>query len=204
VFKVADGGPGGAGATSNISPTLAPGAMAGSALSADRVYLMMHSDIPMYSPFEGVHSQGSPTEIAITPASVGNDWDFSGVVFAGCCYGALIASTPNWLLLGEELDPRTVESSIALALLDRGADAFVGFTGLHYVPRDDSPHTLFGAMLHSCFWDNLVRCNVPPAQALFQAKAHYILWLSSQNPNLLSRAIAMKSYWSATCLGLGW
>jgi hypothetical protein len=121
------------------------------------------------------------------------------VTFAGVCWGALIG-TPASLVYRPDV-ARPVTESIALSFIDHGVNAFAGFTALHYVPKNGWPR---GGALHGAFWKNIVERGWPPAQALHEARLRFMATSSQRNPNAYLRAIDKKTFWSATCLGLGW
>ncbi|WP_159478706.1 hypothetical protein [Dyadobacter sp. 3J3] len=127
----------------------------------------------------------------------------STVVFAGCCYGALIA-----LPKADRKEPdisirsRTPEQSIALAFLLAGANAFVGCTGAHYSPKTQNDNFL-GKPMHLSFWNN-INSGLPPALALFNAKKEYASKMPHGLTRSLMKAIEIKTLHQFTCLGLGW
>jgi hypothetical protein len=129
------------------------------------------------------------------------------VVFAGCCWGALISREPAYRIMGKETpSARQIENSIALSCLRRGASAFIGCTGAHYSPLE-APYNYFGHPMHTHFW-NGIREGQAPARALFEARQQYLRNLPHRTPgNKISvdeLAIELKIYHQFTCLGLGW
>jgi hypothetical protein len=76
------------------------------------------------------------------------------------------------------------------------------------------PYDYFGAPLHRMFWRNFNVRNLAPAQALFEAKAEFLLYIAShplkpkvewdQYTRDQALAFEMKAFWSETYLGLGW
>ncbi|MEJ7901611.1 MAG: hypothetical protein WKF63_07165, partial [Thermomicrobiales bacterium] len=126
-----------------------------------------------------------------------------GVVFAGVCWGALIANKARAVARGESLDSRqTPDLAIALAFLEFGVSAFIGFTALHHLPNNADDAAL-GSPLHALFWQHVVN-GEPPALALFNARHLYLDAVPSTLGESKVIAKHMKAYWSATCLGLGW
>jgi hypothetical protein len=125
------------------------------------------------------------------------------VVFAGCCWGALVVEVPAATASpGKSPAPRIPERSLALSLLQRGARAFVGCTGEHYSPRDP-PYDYFGGPIHRVFWEQS-RSGAAPAVALFEAKRAYRLGMPHGQGLTMSQAIEFKMWRQFTCLGLGW
>jgi beta-lactamase superfamily II metal-dependent hydrolase len=134
--------------------------------------------------------------------------DLNGaVVFAGCCWGALIGREPAYRVIGDEPPAgRTVKHSMALACLERGASAFVGCTGAHYSPLE-KPFGYYGQPMHTHFWAAIAN-GQPPARALFEARQQYLRNMPHPTPNRRTSidevAIELKIYHQFTCLGLGW
>ncbi len=187
------------------SPPTAAGRAAGGAppilgpgdLEADQLYLVLHGRSDIGTPFRG---EDNVTAVNLTV--VGGDWHSRGLVFAAVCWGALTANAAASSHEGAVVRARTSETSIALTLLDHGMNALVGFTALHYIPNDPKDATL-GSPLHAYFWQHIAN-GVPPALALFQARILYFneIPLIGCEPTLMAKA--MKTFWSANCLGLGW
>lgn len=180
-------------------PTLQPGDLA-----AERLYLVLHG-------MDGgeMHLKGTAvpdwTPIAVDGPVVGGEWHSPGVIVGGICWVALVARPmARWAEPGTPVEPRTVENSFPLAFLMHGANAFIGFTTWHYIPEQNAGDVTLGGRLHWNVWENITRHNLPPAQALFQARARFIRDTNVTDAHPLDRAIAMKSFWSATCLGFGW
>ncbi|WFU62481.1 MBL fold metallo-hydrolase [Bradyrhizobium brasilense] len=124
-----------------------------------------------------------------------------GVVFAGCCWGALTVDqrandTSN------VVSPKTPEGSMALACLAAGALAFVGCTGVHYSPGPAGG--FFGGPMHRAFWKILPRSDFSPAKALFEARKAFLAEMPHGRTAPLELAIERKIYRQFTCLGLGW
>lgn len=103
------------------------------------------------------------------------------------------------------LDP---DRSVALSFLRLGEIAVVGFTATHWISEgDDLP--LYGWDLHQRFWKNYLDEGHPPSRALFNARQEYIanaprrVFVRGVEDDFWS-AVVMKTFWSATCIGLGW
>jgi hypothetical protein len=173
-------------------------------LAMDRLYLVLHSSSNAKATFKGRTDGPNVEEIdAIDFTVAGGEWQARGVAFTGACWGALSATSAS----ATKWDPLVtwIESeSIALSVLYRGAKAVVGFTALHYVPPNDSLDLVSGAPLHRYFWKNVVKNQWPPAEALFQARSSFIADAGKQSTDPVTLAKHVKTYWSATCLGVGW
>jgi len=169
------------------------------AMAWEAVYLMLHGDFSDGSRFWGERLPGVTME-AIDFSNCGQR--ATPVVFSGCCWGALCADLKAMAYSpGVPLPVRTPGSSIALALLQAGAVAFIGCTGAHYSPTS-APYNYYGAPLHQEFWRQY-NAGFPPAQALFEAKKEYLRAIPHQG-GLVGRAIETKIMREYTCLGLGW
>lgn len=174
-------------------------------VDATAIYLMLHGSDRDKAQFWGETQSGG----MLAALSVGNIPDpCGGVVFAGCCWGALTVATSaaNYNPV-DPLQPLIPAQSIALSFLSRGARAFVGCTGAHYSPFDDNPRAnldYFGGPLHRAFWSSLLEREEPPAQALFSAKMAYIKDMPHGRASPAERAIEFKTLRQFTCLGLGW
>jgi hypothetical protein len=175
---------------------------------ADRLYIVLHGEKHPGSVYHG-RAKGSPARVqAMNQAAVPEC--FGTVVFAASCYGGLIVDDSASRARNDPAPvPRTAGTSIALRFIENGARAFVGFTAVHWSTRDLHLGSL-GAPLHTLFWRKCLD-GLPPAKALFEAKAAYIggsprpsTGRAGGKPDPLALAIEMKTYWSATCLGLGW
>lgn len=168
-------------------------------LTADWVYLMLHGDFDDTSRFWGENDDGPIAAVAAT--SFGTPGP--RIVFAGSCWGALIvdrrASRADPLL---PLASKPVESSMALSALGLGALAFIGCTGSHYSPMADVPSHAGGPM-HTAFWRHLAD-DLPPPEALLQAKLDYLGGMPHGRTGINDRAIEFKILREFCCLGLGW
>ncbi|HKF42833.1 MAG TPA: MBL fold metallo-hydrolase [Thermoanaerobaculia bacterium] len=167
-------------------------------LGGDLVYLMLHGDDRDGSRFWGEDTDGGREAVGMNnlPEASG------GVVFTGCCWGALTADPPaSRASGGETMAPRAPESSIALGFLGRGAVGFVGCTGAHYSPTQE-PFDYYGGPMHSAFWKHSL-AGEAPAKALHAAKREYAARIPHGHAGAISRAIEMKILRQYTCLGLG-
>lgn len=176
-------------------------------IAADRVFYATHAD------YDDIHAFKTFEDIPVVKATQVPDSD-GAVVLASCCYsativknGPLTAATSGSPVISR-LQPG---ESMALTYVDKGVQAYVGFTAKVWVP-DQAPFDFFAGPLHRAFWHNVLVRELPPARALFEAKATFILGMPYDNPNVddgeLSAATSiakhLKDYWSVTCLGLGW
>jgi beta-lactamase superfamily II metal-dependent hydrolase len=168
-------------------------------LDADQLYFMLHGDYVDATRFWGEDTDDNreAVNIGTLPAAIG------GVVFTGCCWGALTTETPAGMLLpGRPFGLKTPDASIALSTLARGALAFVGCTGAHYSPTQ-APYDYFGGPMHRAFWTHY-GAGRPPARALFDAKIDYIAGMPHGRRSAAQTAIEFKILRQYTCLGLGW
>ena len=168
-------------------------------LGGDQVYFMLHGDHGDSTRFWGEDTANGREAINISnlPAAL------TGVVFTGCCWGALTTDTPAGLLsAGRTVASKTPESSMALSILSRGARAFVGCTGAHYSPTEP-PFEYFGGPMHRAFWKHY-SAGEAPAKALFNAKVDYIAGMPHGRTGAAQTAIEFKILRQYTCLGLGW
>jgi hypothetical protein len=93
--------------------------------------------------------------------------------------------------------------AIALTYLSRGANAFVGCTGVHYSPTKGNLD-YFGEPMHRYFMRELVAGSAP-SRALFTAKHAYGGGIPHRNgarPEEI--AYEHKILRQFTCLGFGW
>jgi beta-lactamase superfamily II metal-dependent hydrolase len=169
------------------------------ALDGDQTYFMLHGDYVDGTRFwgEGTPNNREAVNLGSLPSAM------RGVVFTGCCWGALTTDTPAGLVSpGRPFGMKTPESSIALGALRRGALAFVGCTGAHYSPVQ-SPYDYFGGPMHRAFWRQHASGS-PPAKALFDAKVEYLAGMPHGRTSDTQTAIEFKILRQYTCLGLGW
>ena len=168
-------------------------------LDADQVYFMLHGDY-----VDATRFWGEDTDDNREAVNLGNLPDtIRGVVFTGCCWGALTTETPAGMLVpGRPFGIKTPDASIALSTLARGALAFVGCTGAHYSPTQP-PYDYFGGPMHRAFWKHYAAGRAP-ARALLDAKIDYIAGMPHGRQSAAQTAIEFKILRQYTCLGLGW
>lgn len=188
----------------NRDPDFQPSLGSGD-LASERLYLVLHGLDARALWLGGTvdtERQWNPT--AVDDSVVEGEWHSPGVILGGVCWGALVVKPKAQSAEpGTSLEPRSAQDSVALALLDHGANAFMGFTAFHYVPNG-TIDLGFGARLHWYVWENIAHGGLQPAEALFQAKTRFIKEPNLADAHILDRAAAMKTFWSATCLGFGW
>jgi beta-lactamase superfamily II metal-dependent hydrolase len=178
------------------APNLPPFRLAG-----DVMYLMLHGTASDTATFTGEDPDGGyPTALAAGDVPR----PCPPVVFAGCCYGALVVEErARDAQPGGVVHARAVADSIALSCLARGANAFVGCTGVHYSPTQP-PLNYFGEPIHRAFVGHLL-AGKPPAQALWAAKVDYAAGIPHRRGARIEEiAYEHKILRQFTCLGLGW
>lgn len=166
---------------------------------AERVYIMLHG-----VDTDGSRFWGEPVKdtIAMTLENVPRHAP-PRVVFAACCWGALIVDTLAVdAVPGRPIGIRTADRSLALSFLRHGTTAFVGCTGVHYSPKN-APFHYAGAPIHEEFWRAHI-AGKPPARALFEAKMVYQRDFPHGLTSVEGQAVEYKSLREFTCLGLGW
>lgn len=176
-----------------------PGKYSAADVAADHIYFMLHGHHQQGEAFTGEDGNGGyPVAISVEeiPAQLG------AVVFAGCCYGALLTDAPAMYAKANKFPKeRDMDESMALSLLSAGAQAFVGCTGIHYSPS--IPNSM-GEPMHRGFWTNL-KAGQPPAVALFHAKLDYLKQVPhTGRDDATDIALEFKIFTQFTCLGLGW
>jgi beta-lactamase superfamily II metal-dependent hydrolase len=183
-----------------VSHPTSPDTLGPAKVLASGIYFMLHGSDGDGSRFWGEEEDGELFE-AVNVANLAPAC--RGVVFTGSCWGALtvdrIASRTR---SGDPVPVRTVESSMALTLLQAGVVGFVGCTGSHYSPLK-SPYQYYGGPMHEAFWKRY-NINGSPAAALHQAKRDYLAGLPHGRTTDIGRAIEQKVLREYTCLGLGW
>ncbi len=183
-----------------VSQPTTPQVIGARSASGTGVYVMLHGSDTDATRFWGEDQWGGMVEAFHTqnvPSTV------TGVVFSGCCWGALPVSVKasDWTP-GQRLGARTPSTSIALGYLEAGAIAFVGCTGTHYSPTIE-PYDYFGGPMHSAFWKYSL-AGEPPAKALFDAKRDYLGGIPHGQSGETAQAIEFKILREFCCLGLGW
>lgn len=165
-------------------------------------YYMLHCTATDATQFTGGTETGGGEPVGFDVTKVPQH--FQGLVFSGCCWGALIVN-------GKAYEARTVPpsrtsaESIALSYLKAGAIAFIGATGMHYSGQSEDPNENYALLLHQAFWSRLANHGLP-ALALFEAKLDFHTHLDSVRDQLtaLEYARRRKNLAQLTCLGLGW
>jgi len=182
-----------------VSRPTAPAGIGPQNAIGDVVYFMLHGSDSDATRFWGEDGGGAVEAVNVT--NVPNV--LSGVVLAGCCWGALtVDRRASTAIAGQPLGTRTPGQSMALSYLHAGARAFVGCTGTHYSPTVP-PYNYFGGPMHTAFFRRLL-AGSGPAQALFDAKVEYASGLPHGQNSSVGRAIEFKIWKQFTCLGLGW
>lgn len=168
-------------------------------VSGPLTYLMLHGSEHDATRLWGEDPTGHLVE-AVTIADLPDP--LQGTFFSGCCWGALLVSQmARRAAPGVPLADRVEAQSLALTVLGRGADAFVGTTGAHYSPRGPEPD-IAGGPFHVAFFD-AIHAGDPPALATWKAKQSYLGHVAALT-DAGSLAIATKILTQFTCLGLGW
>lgn len=193
VFKLISAGP------CHPSMPTVPSAYLPADVEADHLYFMLHGHYAQGEAFTGEDGNGG-YPVAISTSEIPEN--FTGVVFAGCCYGALLTDMPAMYARPAKFPrERDLDESMALTLLAAGAQAFVGCTGIHYSPQ--SPNSM-GEPMHRLFWNNL-RGGQAPAPALFNAKLEYLKGVPhTGTEDATDIALELKIFSQFTCLGIGW
>jgi hypothetical protein len=145
-----------------VSEPANPSSIGASNATGTAVYFMLHGSDIDATRYWGEGPAGLLDGINITniPRAL------AGVVFTGCCYGALtVMTTAANAIAGAPIGVRTPGTSIALSYLHSGARAYVGCTGTHYSPTT-KPYKYFGGPMHTAFLTRL-KAGAAPAQALF-------------------------------------
>lgn len=172
-------------------------------LAAKYVYFMLHGDALNSMEYVGETNSRQ----GVSAFRIDNVPDAAGcVVFAGCCWGALLASTPAvYAVANQPIGGKGRDVSIALRFLAKGAKAFVGSTGAHYSPEDSQPVASAGGAMHIPFWKYcLDPASNGPADALRLSKIDYLKGMPYLPQIASSAAVDSKTLNQFTCLGLGW
>ncbi|MBB5365727.1 hypothetical protein HNQ08_004853 [Deinococcus humi] len=167
-------------------------------VNASLAYFMLHGSDRDTTRFWG--EAGGEVLEAFNAALVPDT--FGGVVFTGCCYGALIAQRRALETQGGVAD-LPADRSIALRFLRAGARAFVGCTGTHYSPGERQ--LAYGGPMHLAFMRRHLDERLAPAEALFHARGDYLAGIPYvDGDDVFDRAVERKIWSQFTCLGLGW
>ncbi|HXI97386.1 MAG TPA: hypothetical protein VNG73_00460 [Gemmatimonadaceae bacterium] len=139
---------------------------------------------------------------AITPACLPKV-GVPNVTFAAACWSGLVVNTTADMAFDDAaIQQKTVDESIALTLLSRGARAVIGCTSVHHSPPLGMT-TLAAAPFHIAFWKSY-RAGIPPAEALLEAKRTYAANLPYRRDDKFEQALELKTIAEFCCLGLGW
>jgi hypothetical protein len=170
----------------------------------DVLYFMLHGSWRDTSRFKGESPDDvDPYPEALTAADIPDPCP--PLVFAGCCYGALtVSKRAREMSIQDPVQTVPVESSIALSCLARGANAFIGCTGVHYSPMLPNFQYL-GEPLHRFFFEEVL-AGKAPARALLDAKVRYAsrLPFRGRRASAVEVAAENKILRQFTCLGVGW
>jgi hypothetical protein len=182
-----------------LSANVMPGDTAGS-----MQYFMLHGSESDATRFTGEFEGGGGSTRAFDIDKVPPK--FAGVVFTGCCFGALTVSQKAIVTRSGKPVPRVPERSIALSYLSAGANAFIGCTGSHYSGKNADPDSNYAARLHAHFWQLMPRLENAASMALFAARRAFGDDISRRASTMDSLDVArrLKNRTQFTCLGLGW
>ena len=157
---------------------------------SQHMYFMLHGNHADTAHFSGEDDGSYPVafSLANVPASL------TGVVFTGCCWGAVgVSQRALDVLQGAALRPVTAANSLATRMLQAGVCGYIGCTGTHYSPT--------GKPMHDEFW-KAINSGLAPAPALFKARQEFLR--SFRDTSLGDLPLKMKIYHQYTCLGIGW
>ena len=171
-------------------PTRSDGLNPAHVTGSQHLYFMLHGNHADTAHFSGEDNGSYPVAFSLdnVPASL------TGVVFTGCCWGALgVGQRALDVLQGAPLRPVTAANSLATRMLQAGVCGFIGCTGTHYSPT--------GKPMHDEFW-KAINSGLAPAPALFQARQEFLR--SFRDTSLGDLPLKMKIYHQYTCLGIGW
>jgi beta-lactamase superfamily II metal-dependent hydrolase len=186
----------------NVSRTFLSTDVMSEQIAMSSQYFMLHGSDSDATEFSG-EDDGSLTR-AFSIDKVPQN--FNGIVFTGCCWGALTV-TQKALEIGSRMPaPRVAERSIALSFLKAGANAFIGCTGSHYSGPDPDPTVNYALPLHAAFWKTFPAVGHGAALALYGARKYYgdLIARDTQRREPLDIARRLKNRAQFTCLGLGW
>lgn len=189
-----------------VSETFVHGEVEQQEIGSSLQYFMLHGSSNDATLFTGEDSQLTTFTPAFKVQNVPPKFD--GVVFSGCCFGALTVAQKaiDVSANGGVVAPRSPDKSIALSYLKAGANAFVGVTGAHYSGPDIDPDANLASHLHMEFWKALPQLEFTPSVALFWAKQAFgnIIARSGAENDPISLARRLKNRSQFVCLGLGW
>ena len=181
-----------------------------STLAADCLYVVLHGTSEIGRELRDSAAAVVATCSSVSPTAV-PPGKLARAIFSGCCWGGQIVDyAAAGLPAGVDLTARSLDDANPLALINYGATGLAGFTGSHWMPakRKDPTESYWGRPLHDIFWRNYVESKSPPSKALFDARLEYIANRPYPDPvkipHPLASMLELKTFWSATCLGLGW
>ncbi len=165
-------------------------------------YFMLHGNDTDATVFSGENPPGYTRAFSIDKVPT----KFDGVVFSGCCWGALIVEQKASEAGNDQPAPRASDQSIALSYLRAGANAFIGCTGAHYSGPNADPDVNYALRMHSAFWKTLPHVQHSASLALFGARKYYgeLIGSGQLEREPLDIARRLKNRAQFTCLGLGW
>lgn len=186
----------------NVSKAFLSGQIASKDQLAGLHYFMLHGNEHDGTVFSGEDGRAYTRAFTIDKVPA----EFSGVVFSGCCWGALSVSQKAIEIGKAAPAPRVTERSIALSFLKAGANAFVGCTGSHYSGPSTDANVNYAAPFHSAFWRTFPKVSNSASMALFGARKYYGDLIGSDTlvREPLEIARRLKNRAQFTCLGLGW
>jgi hypothetical protein len=176
-------------------------------LTADRVFVATHAV------YRDADAYKSSTGVPIVTTHDIPDAADGAVVLAACCHSVMLikerAIDVEVGLAG--MTPIGTNESMAKTWVDKGAQAYIGFTGKLWTPTV-APYDYLAGKLTRLFWQKHLKHDMPPSKALFGAKAEFILNMPCAHPLVKAEGLSeptsiaqhLKDYWGATCIGLGW
>lgn len=188
--------------TFNVSKAFLSTQTAAPDVEAGSQYFMLHGSDSDGTLFSGEDPPGYTRAFTIDKVPP----RFNGIVFSGCCWGALTVSHKAVEAGTQAPAPRVAERSIALSYLKAGASAFVGCTGSHYSGTETGEDLNYAQSFHEAFWKTLPKVNYSGSLALFGARRYYgnLIGSGTLKREPLDLARRLKNRAQFTCLGLGW
>lgn len=203
-------------------------------LQTNYLYLVLHGFYSDCRFFVGTPQTKIAISINELTRPRGVDGRIADTIFVSSCWGALLSKSTAFMwtvnpVLGPILTPKT---SLAMRFLSLGINAYIGFTGSHHSSKNEAVahHAFLAEPLHHLFWENRLLNKLAPASALHAARREYLrrapyplpgdfpnyepmddipwdpddtgAWSPDDDP--FARALELKTFWSVTCLGLGW